>query len=264
MQKRQLDESKAPKPRPALLHPTTAPAWDLDVAFKQQQQPPLNSAADALHSPIAVPSQLPPAHTPHIVLKQEAMVTPQAQNLQCTELSSEDLKLVAAAFSTPCGPEACPEAQHTQQELTHSSTLHIKPSPMMPQTTQKRHDYRIHVHHELHTQQAQQPQGWTPAGYGSHAIAAGGGGFVHNYSGLRNSSTQSETFCLRHNTGVTTSLFGIDEELQKLLGGGGAHGNGHEGDRDNHGTGDGGRDPVIIRGTCNLFSPGYGLTGLPF
>ena len=254
-------------------------AWELAALFEEKAAAITASALAYPPMVITIPLQ---QHAAAQIKLDNVVATPKADTLQPTELTSEDLRLVAAAFATPCIPDPCSAVvpQQAQHDFPHynGNILHmgITSSPgFMPQTTQKRYDYQIRE--AQHTQQ----QAWgppvvyngVPPAAATAAGGAGAGGVMYSFPGLRNTSTQSEsceTFCMRFNAGMTTSLFGIDEELQQLLGGGGGSGgqgkNGSEIHQDTnmHGASNGGTDLGGLRGTGGLFSPGYGLSGLPF
>lgn len=175
--------------------------------------------------------------------REKTLKTPVDGGLLPAELTSEDLRLVAAAFSTP--PEAaslqlkstnCAQNTHTlknQGNGAATKTVNFHPVPRLgPQ---------------------QQQRGPTSG------------------ANLRGTSTESENLCLQHmftseDDDLNGTMFQIDDELHRLLGTSGGNNKG----------------PSILSGTrnlmCNdnaalnttnhafqgLFSPQYQLQGLPY
>jgi hypothetical protein len=176
---------------------------------------------------------------------QQTLKTPIDGGLLPPELSSEDLRLMAAAFSTPPG----------------ATSLQLR----NPGITENTYPFK--------------QQGSTGAAAYFHSVQRPGLQ-PHNSitfgANLRGTSTESEALCLQQmfteHEDVNGAMFQIDNELHRLLGGGSTV----------NGGGGNGSAPSVLGGTQQklmihdnsvsnttkrtftcLFSPQYELTGLP-
>lgn len=193
LQRRRSTSDMDAEPRPPRFPAFQMPAWGLQgpLARGAAPLPAVRAAARAL-----LLSQQPPEGGPAGPGTHKELKTPVGQGLGPCQLTSEDLQLMAEAFSSPppAAPAPAPGPLQAAERPTYWGPYAASGFPCGPAL-----------------------QAAPLVRYGNAcelpAACGGGGGATHPLRALRGSS-QSES-------GVfyppRTSLFGIDEELQQLL-----------------------------------------------